>query len=90
MGYKNGKDIFPHELLEEIQKYVGGDYVYIPQKDSKAKWGEKSGVKEELIQRNKQIRIMFKAGTSIEELSFLYGLSIYTVRKIVYSKKRGE
>lgn len=86
MSHKNGKDIFPPELLKEIQKYINGENVYIPRKNDHARWGEKSGIRQELILRNKQIRTMFKNGTSIEELSFVFGLSIYTIKKIIYSK----
>lgn len=33
MKYKNAKNIFPDDILEELQKYVQGEYVYIPIKD---------------------------------------------------------
>ena len=29
MKYKNAKNIFPDDILEELQKYVQGEYVYI-------------------------------------------------------------
>ncbi|QUI24094.1 hypothetical protein HZI73_18135 [Vallitalea pronyensis] len=90
MSHKNGKDIFPPELLREIQKYINGGNVYIPRKDSHTRWGVKSGIRQELIQRNRQIRHLFRDGTSIEELSFVFGLSVYTIKKIVYGKDRGE
>lgn len=89
MSHKNGKDIFPSDLLEEIQKYINGENVYIPRKNTHTRWGERSGIRQELIKRNRQICSMFKSGTSIEELSFVFGLSIYTIKKIVYSKESG-
>ncbi len=88
MAHKNGKDIFPDELLQEIQNYIDGENVYIPKKDLKRTWGEKTGIKDELIQRNSQMRKLFQTGTTIDELAFLYGLSEYTVKKIVYQKRK--
>lgn len=86
MSHKNGRDVFPPELLKEIQKYVDGENVYIPRNDNHTKWGEKSGARQELIRRNNQMRSMFKNGTTIDELSYIFGLSVYTIKKIVYSK----
>lgn len=55
MKYKNAKNILPKELLTEIQKYIQGDIIYIPIQGEKTSWGEKSGYKEALNNRNKQI-----------------------------------
>lgn len=33
MKYKNAGEILPPELVEEIQKYVQGAFLYIPKKD---------------------------------------------------------
>ncbi len=30
MKYKNAKDIFPENLLKQIQRYVSGEIIYIP------------------------------------------------------------
>ena len=39
MGYKNGKDVLPCELLQELQKYVQGELIYIPKEDNvRAGW----------------------------------------------------
>ena len=32
LSYINGKNVLPKELLEEIQKYVEGEIIYIPKK----------------------------------------------------------
>lgn len=55
MKYKNAKNILPKELLTEIQKYIQGDIIYIPIQGEKTSWGKKSGYKEALNNRNKQI-----------------------------------
>lgn len=33
MKYRNSAEVIPAELLDEIQKYVQGEYIYIPVKD---------------------------------------------------------
>ena len=87
MKYENGKDIFPEKLLKQIQKYVSGKAVYIPAKAQKRKWGDTSGYKLYLFERNRDIKEKFKAGAGIEELSEEYHLSFDSIKKIVYSKK---
>lgn len=87
MKYKNGKDIFPEKLLKQIQKYVSGKLVYIPAGTSKKEWGETSGYKQYLLERNRDIKAKFNAGAGIEQLADDYYLSPESIRKIVYSKK---
>ena len=36
MKYKNAEKILPPELVEEIQKYVQGEFLYVPKKDRQA------------------------------------------------------
>lgn len=91
MSYKNAKEIFPPELLNEIQKYVQGEKVYIPRKDNiKSKWGQKSGAREELSFRNSQITKKYEEGLSMEELSQLFCLSYETIRKIIYKTSKNN
>jgi Mor family transcriptional regulator len=89
MEYKNGIDLFPQELLTEIQKYVSGGLVYIPQADHKRKeWGELSGAKKEIYIRNYEIRRKFFMGLTISELVSEYCLAYETIKRIVYTKKK--
>ena len=39
MSYTNAIDLLPSELLKEIQKYVDGEYIYIPRNESNKKAG---------------------------------------------------
>ena len=87
MNYENGKDIFPEALLTQIQKYVSGKLVYIPATDTKRGWGESSGYKQYLIERNRNIKERFDAGAGIEQLADEFYLSCESIKKIVYSKK---
>ena len=43
MKYRNASEIFPDELLQEIQKYTSGELVYIPEKEKRKEWGSASG-----------------------------------------------
>ena len=87
MKYTNGKDIFPAELLRQIQKYAAGELVYIPSAEKKRGWGETSGYKQYLADRNRDIQAKFHAGAGIEALAEEYFLSCETIKRIVYSKK---
>lgn len=42
MKYVNAMEVLPKELISEIQKYVEGNIIYIPNKSGKrTRWGEK-------------------------------------------------
>ncbi|MCH5197349.1 MAG: ParB N-terminal domain-containing protein [Oscillospiraceae bacterium] len=87
MKYENGKDIFPDNLLRQIQKYVSGRLIYIPARDEKRSWGETSGYKQYLSERNREIKEKFVAGAAIDDLAEKYFLAPETIKKILYSKK---
>lgn len=87
MKYKNAQEILPDKLLKELQKYISGGSIYVPNIESKKQWGEQSGARCYYKQRNEEIRENHKNGKSLDELSFEYGLSIESIRKIVYSTK---
>jgi len=76
MKYKNAQNILPKEIIKIIQLYVDGSYLYIPRKDENRKsWGENSGFKNELIERNTQIYNSFNNGSSVKELANKYYLT---------------
>ncbi len=90
MDKKNAKTILPDDLLEELQKYIQGEYLYVPKADgSRKKWGEKSGTRRELSERNAQIRLAFNQGTTIEELAETFYLAANSIKKIVYARAEG-
>lgn len=84
MAYRNARDILPCELIEEIQKYVDGELLYIPIKSDKTEWGLRSGAKQKYAERNRCIREQYRSSVSIEELARLYFLSTDSIKKIVY------
>ncbi|WP_433620617.1 CD3324 family protein [Paenibacillus cellulositrophicus] len=88
MKYTSADAILPKDLLKEIQKYVEGRMIYIPNAEgSRKKWGEKSGNRSYLNIRNDEIRQRFHDGSTIDQLSELFSLSHDSIKKIVYSKK---
>ena len=62
--------------------------MYIPNKEEKKKWGEGSGARTYYRQRNGEIREAYDRKVSINELAEQYGLSIESIKKIVYRKER--
>lgn len=88
MKYINAIEVLPKDLLSEIQKYIAGEIVYIPQPEGlKNPWGSKTGIKQEIIKRNKKIKFEKENGKTIEELMVKYSLSYDTIKKIVYIKE---
>lgn len=89
MKYKSAKEILPKELMDEVQKYIQGECLYIPKAEgSRTKWGDNSGYRRNLSIRNDQIRKEYKTGAKIGELADAYFLSENTIKKIVYVKNK--
>lgn len=79
--------ILPMNLVREIQKYIQGEYIYIPsQLEKRKKWGENSGSRMCLQSRNEKIRNNHKSGDTIINLAEEFFLSIDSIKKIVYTK----
>ena len=87
MKYVKAQTVFPKSLLDEMQKYVQGELVYIPKSPDKHKeWGANTGAKTVILQRNEYIVQAFKAGATISQLAKSYCLAEDTIKKIVYGK----
>lgn len=88
MSYKRAVNILPNDLLEQIQEYVDGDFIYIPRKSgNKRRWGSKTSTREELLQRNMQIHQDYLAGNSQQELSEKYFLSLKSIQRIIREQR---
>lgn len=88
MKYKKAQNILPKDVLDLVQKYIDGDYIYIPKKgNNKKSWGEVSGIKTELKTRNLEIYSKYLQGTSVKQLSKEYFLSESSIRRILYIYK---
>ena len=87
MKYIKADSVLPIALVEELQSYIQGGYIYVPsRKDSKKKWGELSGCRYEIEQRNRKIRKDYQQGKCVDELADIYYLSVHSIRKIIYEK----
>lgn len=88
MKYRKAEDILPQELLKQIQYYIQGEILYIPNKKGhKKKWGECSGGRSYLAMRNAAIKEAYASGESCEALASSYHLSLASIRKIVYGSR---
>lgn len=88
MKYVKIETILPKSLIVEIQKYVQGEYIYIPsQTEKKKKWGEISGSRTYIQARNENIRNKYAEGCKINNLAEEFFLSVESIKKIIYSKK---
>lgn len=87
MKYTNAAEILPSGLLQEIQRYIEGELLYIPKSESKQEWGAVSGSKQFYSERNSRIRELFHGGTPVGELAEIFGLSCNTIKKIIYTKR---
>jgi Mor family transcriptional regulator len=85
VNYKNGRDVLPPRLLSELQQYIQGELIYIPKPAAarRAGWGELSGARRQLAERNEQINFHYSSGWSIEELEQEFHLSGESIRKII-------
>lgn len=87
MSYVNAEKILPDSLVKEIQKYIQGGYVYIPSHPGKRKkWGENSGNREYIKNRNKTIHNKYRNGYTMKNLAEEFFLSVDSIKKIVYTK----
>lgn len=88
MKYQNAETVLPKKLLEELQKYVQGEIIYVPSSNSdRVKWGEANGTKEKYQARNNEIVTLYRSGASVNKISEDYYLSEYSIRKIVGKRK---
>ena len=48
MRYKNATQHLPKELLEQVQQYADGEFLYIPRiKGAKKEWGAKTATRRQ-------------------------------------------
>lgn len=88
MSYQRAENILPLELVELIQKYIDGEYIYIPRKkENKKRWGESTSIRSELKLRNSSIYNDYSLGMNVSSLAEKYYLSLKSVQRIVQKEK---
>lgn len=89
MRYKNATQHLPKELLEQVQQYADGEFLYIPRiKGAKREWGAKTATRRELRARNERIYKEYLAGERADVLSRRYFLSVKSIQRIIAGKRR--
>lgn len=88
MKYKNANNILPDRLVQEIQQYVQGEYIYIPIKD-KGINEPPTEYAQELINRNEHIYIKSLEGIGNKKLADMYHLSASSIRRIIIEQRKG-
>lgn len=84
-------EVFPQELLDLIQNYVDGEYIYIPRKECNRKFlGETTRSIRGTSIRNADIYKKYKEGVSTKVLSEMYYLSLKSIQKIIFEMKKGN
>lgn len=90
MSYKKAHEVLPRHLLAAVQRYVDGEYIYIPRKEeNRLAWGAKTKTRESLRLRNRDILARHLAGCSAAELAEHYFLSTKAIYKILNAAKGG-
>lgn len=88
MKYSNAYNVLPIDIVRIIQKYVDGEYLYIPRKEeSHKKWGEHCGSRDILKKRNLEIYLKYTNGAAILDLAREYYLSDKSIRRIISQQK---
>ncbi len=84
MKYINAAEILPDKLVQEIQKYINGQLIYIPKTNGNKEWGTLSGARSYYSERNRKIKDAHDRGENIDHLAARYGLARSTIRNIIY------
>lgn len=88
MKYEKAQNILPQQIIEIIQNYTDGGYIYIPRKDdNKKSWGENTETKNYLKRRDNEIFNKYSSGLSVKILSQQYFLTEHSIRRIIRKQK---
>ncbi|QAA32337.1 CD3324 family protein [Clostridium manihotivorum] len=88
MKYEKAENILPHNIIELLQNYIDGGYIYIPRKDeNKKSWGENTETKIYLKNRDKEIFNKYSSGVAVKILAEQYFLTESSIRRIIRKQK---
>ena len=89
MSYKRAAHILPKDLLEQIQQYVDGEFLYIPRTSQNRRgWGAGTNTRRELRARNESIYADYMSGIGIQSLADRYYLSVKSIQRIIGQLKK--
>lgn len=88
MSYITAKEVLPIEVIEIIQKYVEGEYIYIPKKENNRNgWGTINNTRMEINIRDYNIYSEYVKGATRNELADKYFLSRKSIDRIILKEK---
>lgn len=88
MSYKRADEILPADILESLQNYVSGETIYVPKrKECRQSWGTRTGIRNNLNQRNERILSDYRNGNPIGELAKRYYLTEKSIQRILRNRK---
>lgn len=87
MKYQNANNILPVELVDAIQQYVQGEYIYIPIKN-KLENSVPTEYETELQRRDEHIYTRHLEGVNNKKLSHMYNLSESSIRRIILKQRK--
>jgi hypothetical protein len=91
MSYKKAESVLPKEMIELIQTYIDGEYIYIPRKECNRKaWGETNQSRSDMERRNRSIYMKYREGYKIDTLAREFFLSVKSIQRIVLQEKRKD
>ena len=90
MTYKKADDVLPAHLLAQVKVYMSQGLLYIPAEgDSKKGWGQQSGSRASLDERNRLIgELHATEHLTVPELADRFCLSESAIRKILVHRKQ--
>lgn len=89
MKYEKAENILPNNIIELIQNYIDGGYIYIPRKnENKKSWGENTETKRQLEARDKEIFNKYSSGLPVKILCEEYFLTESSIRRIIRNQKK--
>ena len=88
MKYKNAGDVLPKALVEELQKYIQGAFLYVPKKERRTQRSV-TEYRVELDKRNARIYTLHLEGMGNKKLAESFSLSESSIRRILIEQRKG-
>ncbi|EPS52452.1 hypothetical protein CFSAN002368_08145 [Clostridium botulinum A1 str. CFSAN002368] len=86
MKYENAQNVLPEHIIELIQEYMEGGYLYIPIKYENKKFGEKILVQKYFKKKKYRNLIDMKKEYPLK-LAQQYYLTEHSIRRIIRQQK---
>jgi len=88
MSYIKAFEILPIEIIEQVQKYIDGEIIYIPKREGQKKsWGENTDTKRVLSIRNASIYADYHYGMTTRQISEKYFLTEKSIQRIIRQER---